>query len=216
MMEDINDFGDSLSEDDYYDALIYLLGDAYPHLSEEELEDLLQDKLDRLPVQYTESVLDTIGNIGKKIGSGALQFSADNPDLVKAAAVAGGGMIGGPIGGQIGSGVGSYLSQSQQKEFLPQTGKALVVMQNPQAQAAVARASLGVGNGTAPLTLSGNTSLVPVATFLRAVITAAQAALIELDKNNIIPDATLSESIPYAEDIDMQAEWLAEQLFNES
>lgn len=212
MLEEIYSRDDNLTKADYYDALLYLLGDVYPDLTEEEIEDMLEDALDRMPEQYAEGVLDTIANVGKKIGGGALQFTANNPELVKLAATTAGGVIGGPIGAKVGSTVGGYVSQGAKGGFLNETGKALALIQNPQTQAAMARATLGLGNGTAPLTLNGNTNMVPVATYLRSLISAAQGALQELDTKNIIPPASLSESMPYADDVDMQAEWLAEQL----
>jgi hypothetical protein len=111
--------------------------------------------------------------------------------------------------------VGSRIAPTGQNTPLPATGKTLAMMQNPQAQTALARTTLGIGNGTAPLTMNGHTQLIPVASFLRALITSAQAALRELDNQNIIPPASFSEGLPYAEDIDQQAEWLAEQLCND-
>jgi len=214
MLNEIYNRDDNLTEAGYYDALLYLLGDIYPDLSEDEIELLLEDMLDRLPDQYAEGVLDTIGNVGKKIGEGALKFSVNNPNLIKVAGTTVGTVVGGPVGAGIGGNIGNYLAQVGQKPNLTQTGKTLALIQNPQAQAAIARATLGVGNGTAPLNLNGNTSLIPVATFLRAFMHSAQQALKELDGANIIPPATLSESMPFADDIDMQAEWLAERLLD--
>jgi hypothetical protein len=215
MLEEIYDFDDALTEDEYYDALLYLLGDAYPDLSLEELENMLEDILDVLPDHLAESVLNTVGTIGKKIGSGALTFAANNPGLVKGALTTAGTIVGGPVGGKIAGGLGNLVTQAAQNKAMPQTAKMLGMMQNPQAQAAVARATLGVGNGTAPLSVNGNTVQVPVAIYLRAITSSAQAALMELEKNSVIPPIQYSEAIPYAEDVEMQAEWLADQLHAE-
>jgi hypothetical protein len=212
MLEEIYFREEILTEDEYYDALLFVFGDAYPELSEEEIEDMLEDILDQLPAQYAEGVFDTISNVGKKIGSGALKFAGDHPDLIKTAATLSGTAIGGPIGAGIGSGVGNLIVQGTQKNVLPAAGKTLAIMQNPQAQSAIARATIGIGNGTAPLILNGKTNQVPVATVLRAIIDSAQKALMELDNQKIVPDGSFSESLPYSEDVDMQAEWLAEQL----
>ena len=215
MLEEIYDIDESLTEDDYYDALYYLLGDAYPHLSEDELEDLLEKMLDQLPDQHAENILKTVGTIGKQIGSGALKFAAKNPDLVKGALTVAGTAIGGPVGAKIGSGVGNFVTkgaQNNQHKMMPQTGKMLSLMQNPQAQAAMALGSMGVGNGVAPLAINKNTAPIPTALYLRAMISVAQSALKELDNNNVIPNAEYYESLPFSEDVDRQAEWLVEQL----
>ncbi len=215
MLEEIYNIDENLTEDDYCDALLYILGDVYPYLSVNEIEEILEDRLNQMPVQDAESILKTIKSVGNTIGSGILQFSADNPDLIKTATMVTGSAIGGPIGGQIGGKVSNYLTKTTQPNSLPQTAKALSVIQNPQAQSAIARTSLGVGNGTAPLSINGNINLIPVATYLRAIITASQEALRELDKYNIVPDPTFSESMPFFQDLDMQAEWLAEKLYQE-
>lgn len=213
MLEEIYDRDETLTEDDYYDALLFLSGDAYPDFTEEEIEEMLENMLDELPEQYAESVLGTIGNIGKNVGNGALKFVSDHPGLVNTAATTTGALIGGPVGAKIGSTAGGYLTKTAQRQYLPQTGKALAVMQNPQAQTAIARASLGIGNGTTPLVQkNGQINLVPAATYIRGLIDLLQKSLIELDAQGIIPPASYSESLPFAEDIDLQAEWLVEQL----
>ncbi len=214
MLEQIYDIDDLLTEDDYYDALIFIIGDVYPHHSEEELEKKIEGMLDGMPEDYSESILNTIANVGKNIASGSLDIVAQNPALLQGAGTAAGSLIGGPVGAKVGSELGKFGAKELQKNVLPATIKTLSVMQNPQAQTAIARAALGVGNGVAPLTQNGNVSLIPVATYLRALISSAQKALIELDSKAIIPPASFSESMPYSEDIDMQAEWLSEQLCN--
>lgn len=216
MLEEIYNLDDRLSEDEYYDALLFLLGDAYPELDEEELEDLLEDMLDQLPEQYAENVMNTIGAIGKQIGSGALKFASNNPDLVKGALTAAGTIVGGPIGSKLGSGLGNIITGAGQNKFLPETGKTLALMQNPQAQAAITRATLGIGNGIAPLAVNGNMNEVPIATYLRAIIVSAQAALQELDRNKIIPPQQLIESIPFSDNVDEQASWVIESLLGDN
>jgi len=213
MLEDIYAYDEALSEDEYYEGLIYIMGDVYPHLSEEEIEDIFEDMLDRMPDQYAESILDAVGNVAKSLGSGALQFAQNNPQLIQTGATLAGTAIGGPIGAQIGNTVGGMVAgQLAPPKPMPQTGKALAIMQNPQAQAALARTTMGIGGGTAPLTTNGSTNMIPVATYLRALIVQAQNALKELDVNNVIPAPAFSEALPNYDDIDAQAEWLAEEL----
>jgi hypothetical protein len=212
MLEDIYDIDDNLREDDYYDALIFILGDVYPDLSEDELEDVLENMINQAPEQYSENFLSTVGNVGKSIGTGSLKFLAEHPEITQTVGSAVGGYVGGPVGAKVGNELANFGNKELQKNFLPATSNTLSLMQNPQAQTAITRASLGIGNGTAPLVQDGKSSLIPVATYLRAIIASAQDALKELDSKNIIPPASLSESLPYAEDIDRQAEWLAETL----
>ncbi len=213
MFEDIVDRDIALSEDEYYDALLYLLGDAYPDLSEEELEDMLDDMLDRLPERDAENVMESLEKIARKIGTGAFKFVGDNPELVKTITSATGAMIGGPIGSKIGGEVGKFAAQSAKKHTLSNAGKTLALMQDPQVLTAVTRTAMGgVGNGTAPFTKNGKTSLIPAAFYFRSIIDTAQKALMELDQYGIIPPASLSEALPYPDDVDLQAEWLAEQL----
>src|SRR5687768_12516092 len=132
MLEDIYDHDEQLTEDEYYDALYYVLGDIFPQLSDTELEKILERMLERLPAPYAEGILDTVGNIGKKIGTGALKFAADNPALVQAAATSAGAVVGGPVGAKLGSNVGNLVTQQLQGGTLPQAGKTLALMQNPQ------------------------------------------------------------------------------------
>jgi len=207
MLEEIYDYDDQLTEDEFYDALIYLLGDAYPDLSEEELEDLLEDIIDQLPEQYAESVLNTVGTIGKS----TLNFAKNNPALVK-----GGlkvvGAFAGPIGVKVAGAVGNLITQPGQNRPLPEMGKMLALMQNPQAQAAMALGTMGVGNGTAPLLINGSKAQIPAQLYLMTMIEVAQSTLKAMGKNNIIPPASYSESLPFSDDLDMQVEWLVEQL----
>ncbi len=211
MLEEIYDYDESLTEDDYYDALIYLLGDTYPGLSEEELEEVLEDLLEQMPEQQAEDVLNTVGGIAKKFGSGAIKFAGQNPALVKGAFKVAGSAFG-PLGTIVGGKLGDIVTKTGQNKIMPETGKALAIIQNPQTRAALALGSMGVGNGTAPLIVNDNKAYVTVASYLRAMITVAQSALIELDRNNVVPQSAVSESLPFADDVDMQAEWLVEQL----
>jgi len=51
------------------------------------------------------------------------------------------------------------------------------VIQNPQTQTAITRATLNIGDGTASYNNeNGRLDLLPVATFLRSLIVSAQAA----------------------------------------
>ncbi len=216
MLDEIYNLDDSLTEDSYYDALLYLLGDAHPDLSEEELEDILADILDDLPDHYAEDVLNTVGTLGKKFGKGTMQFAAKNPALVKGAFTAI-GSLGGPVGMKVGNILGDKLTKTAQKKTMPETGKVLKMAQNADFQTALTRTSIGVGNGTAPLTINGNAAtLTTTAIYLRAMNALIVAALKEMDRHNVIPPTAFSESLPFAEDVDRQAEWLAEQLLRTS
>lgn len=212
MLESIYDIDDRLREDDYYDALFFMLGDVYPDLADEELEEKLEKLIQRVPDRYAENFLNTVGNVGKSVGTGSLKFLAEHPEIAQTAGSALGAYIGGPTGAKLGNELGKYGNQQLQKNFLPATGNTLSLMQNPQAQTAITRASLGVGDGTAPLVQNGNVSLIPVSVYLRALIFSAQEALKEMDAKNIIP-VTKTESVPFSEDIDRQAQWLAETLY---
>jgi hypothetical protein len=212
MLDEIYDLDDSLTEDSYYDALLYLLGDAYPNLSEAELEDMLEDILDELPDHHAENILETVGTIAKKFGKGAMSVAAKNPTLVKGAFAAAGGFVGGPVGVQLGNKLGNALTKTAQNKVMPETGKVLKLMQDPQAQTAIARTSIGVGNGTAPLTVNGKTTLIATASYLRGMQVAIDAALKEMERHNVVPSEAYFESMPYSDDVDRQAEWLVEQL----
>lgn len=215
MLDEIYNLDDALTEDEYYDALLYLLGDVYPDMSEEELEDMLEDILEQMPERNAENVLQTVGGIGKKIGSGTLQFAAKNPALVKGILSTAGAVVGGPVGAKLGGSLGNVLTQTGKNKMMPETGKALALMQDPQAQAALALTTMGVGNGTAPMVLNGNKIQIPAQLYLRAMISVAQSALKEMDFNNVIPPASLTEDLPYSDNVDKQAEWLVEQILQE-
>ncbi len=214
MLEEIYSIDDNLTEDDYYDALIFILGDIYPNLSEGELEDILEKIINQAPEEYAESFINTVGNVGKSIGTGSLKFLAEHPEITKTVGSAVGGYVGGPVGAKLGNSLAKVGNDQLQKKFLPATSKTLSLMQNPQAQTALTRAALGVGNGTAPLVKDGNVTLIPVSIFLRLLLQTIQKALIELDDKNIIPDPKISEAMPYSDDIDRQAEWLGEALID--
>lgn len=214
MLDEIYEWDDAMTEDDYYDALYYMLGDVYPRLSDEELEDLVEDILDTVSPQCAEGFMNTVSNVGKNLGSGALKVAKNNPQLVKYGATALGAFAG-PAGAKAGNKLGNYAANKLgQKKEAPATAQTLSLIQNPQVQTGLARTALGLGQGTAPFTQNGSTQLVATAIYLRLIIDSAQKALKELDTNGTIPPAALSEALPYSEDIDRQAEWMAEQLYN--
>lgn len=228
MWEQIYFWDESLTEDDYRKVLLYLAGDAFPDLSEEELATVVEEAFFQIPEQYAEGVLSTIanvgraiGNAGKDIGSDALKYISDNPDLINIASGAVGTVIGGPIGGAIGGAIGSklsgYVGQRTQNQNPPEIKKdmaaAASAVTNPQVQTAIARGALGIGNGVTPVVQNnGMINQVPTATFLRGLIQLLQKALVELDASGSTPNSTIVESSPFAEDPDRQAEWLMEEL----
>src|SRR5688572_8349174 len=112
MIEDIYSWDDNLTENEYYEGLLYVLGDVYPDLSEEEIEDVVEDMLDRVQDRYAESFCSTIGNVGKSIGSGALNFASNNPGLIRTGATIAGGVYGGPVGAQVGGMAGIHITRN--------------------------------------------------------------------------------------------------------
>jgi hypothetical protein len=187
MLDEIYSWDESLTQDDYYAALYHLLSDAYPYLSDRALENLMVQLVARMPDHLADSIWDTVANIGKNVANGALKVVVQNPELVKTAATIAGGAVGGPVGASLGNMAGGLVN-SQLSKTIPPTvssppprtptlvppqpaaGKVLTLMQNPQMQGAMARAALGIGQGATPLTQNGQTTMMPTAIYLRALL----------------------------------------------
>ena len=213
MLEEFYEWDESLTEDDYYDAIEFMIGDLYPNASEEELEDLLENMLEEMPPHYAEAVKDTLFKFGKGFGTGALKFAAKNPKLIKGAATIGGSFFGGPlVGGKIGAKVGDLVNKAAGKKYLPQTGKALQMMQSPQVLKGMAQATLGLGNGMATVNINGKDQAIALGIIIRTLVNAGYNALKELEQLEMVPSKRLTEDLPYADDMDAQVEWLTEQL----
>jgi hypothetical protein len=180
--------------------LYYILGDTYPDASEEELEEIFEEMLENMSEQQAEDFMSSLGSIGKKIGSGLAQvpnFLGKNPELLSTIGGIAGNLIlpgaGGMIGGALGSAAGGLLQnknaqnnlQQQQQQnpnaiVNPDAAKLNSLMQDPQMQRALMQMSTS-NVPIAPLTSNGQTTHVPIANFLHALIRQAQAALQQLD-----------------------------------
>ena len=228
LIDDIRN-GDSQIEDvDIYDALFWILANEYPDLSDEELEDLLDEYIAQLSDSQTEAILDTIGLIAKKIGTGAARFAKDNPKLVQGAAALAGGLIAGPAGAAVAGSVVKGLQKNSANDTqtqaaipppsTPETNQPIAnltaLLQDAQFQTALVRGTVGMG--TAPyLATNGTGSQVPLSVYLRSLMTLTEKALVELEQKH--PAQKQSES--YIESLGLQensaddlGEWLAEDI----
>ncbi|QOG01069.1 hypothetical protein [Flavobacterium sp. MDT1-60] len=119
--------GESFSEDNYFEAVRYVLGPEYSNLSESELEDVLLSRVDQMSESEAEGFWSSLGNVASSIGSGVLRgVSALAP--VAGTAIGtyfGAPQIGGAIGGLVSNlaGAGSAAldnSRQQQRRPAPQ------------------------------------------------------------------------------------------------
>jgi hypothetical protein len=156
--------------------------------------------LENMSEQQAEDFMSSLGSIGKKIGSGLAQvpnFLGKNPELLSTIGGIAGNLIlpgaGGMIGGALGSAAGGLLqnknAQNNLQQQQQQNPNAIVnldaaklnsLMQDPQMQRALMQMSTS-NVPIAPLTSNGQTTHVPIANFLHALIRQAQAALQQLD-----------------------------------
>ena len=143
MSEEIYDWDESIAEDNYMDAIEYFAGDVYPDLDSEEIEELIEDILDQLPEQYAERFFSTTKNAAQKIGANTLDIVKKHPDI----ATTNGIVIARPAGAAIGQKVGNYVSGSNQKQNLPETNKALSLIQKHKVQITLSRPALRIGYG---------------------------------------------------------------------
>ena len=95
--------GESFSEQDYFEAVQYVLGPEYFGLSEDELEDELLSRVDLMSESEAEGFWSSLGNVAKNIGSGVLKgVSAIAPIAGTAVgAFFGAPQIGGTVGGLV-------------------------------------------------------------------------------------------------------------------
>ncbi|MEN2416132.1 hypothetical protein [Flavobacterium mesophilum] len=96
--------GESFSEDNYFEAVRYVLGPEYSNLSESELENVLLSRVDQMSESEAEGFWSSLGNVASSIGSGVLRG-------VSAVAPIAGTAIGTYFGApQIGGAVGGLVS----------------------------------------------------------------------------------------------------------
>ena len=65
--------GESFSEDNYFEAVRYVLGPEYSNLNENELEDVLLSRVDQMSESEAEGFWSSLGNVASSIGSGVLR-----------------------------------------------------------------------------------------------------------------------------------------------
>jgi hypothetical protein len=101
--------GESFSENDYFEAVRYVLGPEYNGFSEDELENELLSRVDLMSESEAEGFWSSLGNVAKNIGSGVLRgVSAIAPIAGTAVgAYFGAPQIGGAVGGLVGNLAGS-------------------------------------------------------------------------------------------------------------
>lgn len=119
--------GESFSEDNYFEAVRYVLGPEYSNLSESELEDVLLSRVDQMSESEAEGFWSSLGNVASSIGSGVLRgVSAVAPIVGTAVGTYfGAPSIGGAVGGLVSNlaGAGSAAldnSRQQQRRPAPQ------------------------------------------------------------------------------------------------
>ena len=119
--------GESFSEDNYFEAVRYVLGPEYSNLSESELEDVLLSRVDQMSESEAEGFWSSLGNVASSIGSGVLRgVSAVAPIVGTAVGTYfGAPSIGGAVGGLVSNlaGAGSAAldnSRQQQRRPTPQ------------------------------------------------------------------------------------------------
>lgn len=229
LIDDIQNGDPQIEDVDVYDALFWILANEYPDLSDDELEDLLDDYIAQLSDPQAEAVMDSIGLIAKKIGTGAARFAQDNPKLVQGSAALAGGLIAGPAGAAIAGSVVKGLQKNSANGVKPQTAapsssstpetnqpiaNLMTLLQDAQFQTALVRGTVGMG--TAPyLAKNGTGNQIPLAVYLRSLISMTEKALVELEQKH--PAVNQSES--YMETFSIQnssaddlGEWLAEDI----
>ncbi len=106
MLQDFHDRGIYLSEDQYSTGLRTLFPEDYRNYSNEELEDILYDKISRMSPAESEGFLDGIGDFFKK------QVAPIAVAALPAVTTAVGTIYGGPVGGAAGSALGGLAANA--------------------------------------------------------------------------------------------------------
>ena len=113
--------GESFSEDNYFEAVRYVLGPEYANLNESELEDVLLSRVDQMSESEAEGFWSSLGNVASSIGSGVLRGVAAVAPIAGTAigTYFGAPQIGGALGGLVSNlaGAGSAaLDNSRQAQ----------------------------------------------------------------------------------------------------
>lgn len=118
--------GESFSEDNYFEAVRYVLGPEYSNLNENELEDVLLSRVDQMSESEAEGFWSSLGNVASSIGSGVLRgVSAVAPIAGTAIGTYfGSPQIGGALGGLVSNLAGSASTaldnnRQQQQQYRP-------------------------------------------------------------------------------------------------
>lgn len=116
--------GESFSEDNYFEAVRYVLGPEYANLNESELEDVLLSRVDQMSESEAEGFWSSLGNVASSIGSGVLRGVAAVAPIAGTAigTYFGAPQIGGAVGGLVSNlaGAGSAaLDNSRQQQRRP-------------------------------------------------------------------------------------------------
>lgn len=124
--------GESFSEQDYFEAVRYVLGPEYSDLSESELENELLSRVDLMSESEEEGFWSSLGNVAKNIGSGVLRgVSAIAPIAGTAVGTYfGAPQIGGAVGGLVGNLAGS-ASTALSNVNIPNRGPRRQPRRNP-------------------------------------------------------------------------------------
>lgn len=124
--------GESFSEQDYFEAVRYVLGPEYSDLSENELENELLSRVDLMSESEEEGFWSSLGNVAKNIGSGVLRgVSAIAPIAGTAVGTYfGAPQIGGAVGGLVGNLAGS-ASTALSNVNIPNRGPRRQPRRNP-------------------------------------------------------------------------------------
>lgn len=162
--------GESFSEDNYFEAVRYVLGPEYSNLSESELEDVLLSRVDQMSESEAEGFWSSLGNVASSIGSGVLRgVSAVAPIVGTAVGTYfGAPQIGGAVGGLVSNlaGAGSDAldnSRQQQRRPAPQRRQA-PPQQRRQAPSPVRQAW---GNTTRYLADAGRAALPAIQQYVQ-------------------------------------------------
>jgi hypothetical protein len=106
MLQDFHDRGIYLTEDEYRSGLRTLFSEAYQEFSDEELEDILYDKISGMSPAEAEGFLSSVGDFFKK------QVAPIAIAALPAVATIAGTVVGGPAGAAIGSAAGGFAANA--------------------------------------------------------------------------------------------------------
>lgn len=163
--------GESFSEDNYFEAVRYVLGPEYANLNESELEDVLLSRVDQMSESEAEGFWSSLGNVASSIGSGVLRgVSAVAPIVGTAVGTYfGAPQIGGAVGGLVSNlaGAGSAAldnSRQQQRRQGPPQQQRRPANTNRRRQAPLGQAW---GNTTRYLADAGRAALPAIQQYVQ-------------------------------------------------